>query len=78
MRSEELKQHICMTAGVECSPWLEQIASRSLLADILAIVSSGVMLISPDGPELSPIVSANVPPNYAQRAIDMIRFLKQQ
>jgi hypothetical protein len=78
MRSEELKQHICITAGVECPPWLGQIASRGLLADILALVSSGVMLISSDGPELSPIVAANIPPHYVQRAIDMIRFLKHQ
>ena len=78
MRSEELKQHICITAGVECPPRLEQITSRGLLADILALVSSGVMLISSDGLELSPTVPANIPQGYVERAIELMRFAKQQ
>lgn len=78
MQSEELKRHICIAAGVDCPQWLRQIHRTDLLEELRNLVSAGVLLIAPDGPELSPIISADVRRHYVPRAIEMIRMLKQQ
>ena len=77
MRSEELKQHICIAAGVECPQWLERIVRSDLLEELRELVSAGVLLVSSEGPELSPIVPASMPVQYVRRAIDIIKFLKR-
>lgn len=77
MRSEELKQQICIAAGVECPQWLERIWRIDLLEELRDLVSASILIVSQDGPELLPIVPAYMPPQYLRRAIDIIKFLKR-
>lgn len=72
MKSEVLKNQICVAAGVQCPLWLRKITRECLLEEIRDLVTAGVLLVNADAPHLSPLISEYDSVRYGARAAMLI------